>query len=101
MASVLRTFKGLEHRLELIREVNGVAYYDDSFSTTPETALEEGIGATGTDDSNLITPAIVNDSPILNNIAGVLQFADYMVSKYMYHPVYGRKAGSINPDTNQ
>lgn len=32
-------FKGLEHRLEFIREVDGVKYYDDSFSTTPETAI--------------------------------------------------------------
>ncbi len=36
---VLKTFSGLEHRLQLVREVNGVAYYDDSFSTTPETAI--------------------------------------------------------------
>ncbi|HSD98972.1 MAG TPA: UDP-N-acetylmuramoyl-L-alanine--D-glutamate ligase [Patescibacteria group bacterium] len=39
MAFVLRTFKGLEHRLELVREVEGVRYYDDSFSTVPETAI--------------------------------------------------------------
>lgn len=39
MAKVLRNFKGLEHRLELVREVRGVRYYDDSFSTTPETAI--------------------------------------------------------------
>ncbi len=39
IASVLRTFKGLEHRLELIATINGVRYYDDSFSTTPETAI--------------------------------------------------------------
>jgi UDP-N-acetylmuramoylalanine--D-glutamate ligase len=32
-------FKGLEHRLELVRKVNGVAFYDDSFSTEPETAI--------------------------------------------------------------
>lgn len=39
IAAVLRSFKGLEHRLELVREHNGVRYFDDSFSTTPETAI--------------------------------------------------------------
>lgn len=39
IADVLKTFKGLEHRLELVREIDGVRYYDDSFSTTPETAI--------------------------------------------------------------
>lgn len=37
--SVLTTFAGLEHRLEFVRELNGVQYYDDSFGTTPETAI--------------------------------------------------------------
>jgi UDP-N-acetylmuramoylalanine--D-glutamate ligase len=37
--AVLESFKGLEHRLELVAEVGGVKYYDDSFSTTPETAI--------------------------------------------------------------
>jgi len=36
---VLTTFSGLEHRLEFVREVNDVKYYDDSFGTTPETAM--------------------------------------------------------------
>ena len=35
----VRKFHGLEHRLELVREVNEVNFYDDSFSTTPETAI--------------------------------------------------------------
>jgi UDP-N-acetylmuramoylalanine--D-glutamate ligase len=39
IAYVLKNFKGLEHRLELISTINGVKYYDDSFSTTPETAM--------------------------------------------------------------
>lgn len=39
MVSVLKSFKGLEHRLELVRTIKGVRYYDDSFSTTPETAI--------------------------------------------------------------
>ncbi|MCX6817194.1 MAG: UDP-N-acetylmuramoyl-L-alanine--D-glutamate ligase [Candidatus Beckwithbacteria bacterium] len=33
------SFKGLEHRLELVREFKQVKFYNDSFSTTPETAI--------------------------------------------------------------
>jgi len=39
MRRVLTSFSGLPHRLELVRELNGVRYYDDSFGTTPETAI--------------------------------------------------------------
>jgi len=39
LRSVLTTFSGLEHRLEFVAEVDGVKYYDDSFGTTPETAM--------------------------------------------------------------
>lgn len=38
IVSILKQFKGLEHRLDLVRTVKGVRFYDDSFSTTPETA---------------------------------------------------------------
>ena len=31
----LRNFRGLPHRLEYLRELNGVKYYDDNFSTNP------------------------------------------------------------------
>lgn len=37
--SALTLFSGLEHRLEFVREVSGVSYYNDSFGTTPETAI--------------------------------------------------------------
>lgn len=37
--TVLISFTGLEHRLEFVREFDGVKYYDDSFGTTPETAV--------------------------------------------------------------
>ncbi len=35
----VKGFTGLEHRLELAGQVAGVRYYDDSFATTPETAI--------------------------------------------------------------
>lgn len=39
IAETAKTFKGLPYRLEFIQEVYGVKYYNDSFSTTPETAI--------------------------------------------------------------
>ena len=39
IAQAVKEFKGLEHRLEFVHEVSGVKYYNDSFSTTPETAI--------------------------------------------------------------
>lgn len=39
ISTVVKDFVGLEHRLELVRELNGVKYYNDSFSTVPETAI--------------------------------------------------------------
>lgn len=39
IVEVVKTFKGLEHRLEFVREISGVTYFNDSFSTTPETAI--------------------------------------------------------------
>lgn len=39
IGSALKSFSGLEHRLQLVRELDGVRYYDDSFGTAPETAM--------------------------------------------------------------
>jgi UDP-N-acetylmuramoylalanine--D-glutamate ligase len=36
MAEVARTFAGVEHRLELVRELRGARYYNDSIATSPE-----------------------------------------------------------------
>ncbi len=36
LRQVARTFKGVEHRLELVRVRNGVRWYNDSIATSPE-----------------------------------------------------------------
>lgn len=36
---VLKDFMGLPHRLEFVREVNGVKYYNDSFATGPPASI--------------------------------------------------------------
>jgi UDP-N-acetylmuramoylalanine--D-glutamate ligase len=38
LAKALRTFAGVPHRLELVREVNGVRFVNDSKATNPEAA---------------------------------------------------------------
>lgn len=38
MAQVARTFGGVAHRLELVRQLNGIAWYNDSIATAPERA---------------------------------------------------------------
>jgi UDP-N-acetylmuramoylalanine--D-glutamate ligase len=35
----ITTFKGLPHRIEFVRELNGVKYYDDSFASAPSATV--------------------------------------------------------------
>ena len=37
--SVIKSFRNLPYRLEFVREFNGVKFYNDSYSTTPETSM--------------------------------------------------------------
>ena len=39
MKRVAETFGGVEHRCELVREVNGVKYYNDSIASSPTRTL--------------------------------------------------------------
>ena len=43
MASIqhtIKTFQGLPHRLQLVGEFNGIRFYDDAISTTPDSTIE-------------------------------------------------------------
>ncbi|GAB6877446.1 UDP-N-acetylmuramoyl-L-alanine--D-glutamate ligase [Thermaerobacter litoralis] len=39
MAEAAAAFRGVEHRLELVRELDGVRYYNDSIATAPDRTL--------------------------------------------------------------
>ena len=39
IACAVQTFRGVAHRLELVAEVEGISYYNDSIATTPDRAL--------------------------------------------------------------
>ena len=39
MKKVAREFGGVEHRIEFVRELNGVRYYNDSIATSPTRAI--------------------------------------------------------------
>lgn len=39
IAQTISNFSGLKHRLEFIKKINGVSFYDDAISTTPESTL--------------------------------------------------------------
>ncbi|MFC1511078.1 UDP-N-acetylmuramoyl-L-alanine--D-glutamate ligase [Candidatus Margulisiibacteriota bacterium] len=39
VAKVLKTFPGIEHRIEYVRTINGVEFYNDSKATNPDSTL--------------------------------------------------------------
>lgn len=90
--STVESFAGVPYRLELIREVNGVSYYNDTTSTTP-TATIKALGAftspitliLGGDQKDLPTDGLINSlktTPNLKNIIilGSANIPDFITS---------------------
>lgn len=78
----LQTFSGLEHRIEFVREVDGVSYFDDSFATTPETSIaamqafsEPKVMILGGSDKGIPLDPIA-DEVVKNNVKQVIAIGD-------------------------
>ena len=90
----LQNFKGVEHRLEFVREINGVKWYNDSASTTPDKA-EAGIRAfdedvvliTGGSDKNI--SYVDYAKPILDKVSKLILFGQ--TKNKIYDAVMERK----------
>jgi len=39
IASTLKNFKGVEHRIEFVRKINGISFYNDSKATNPDSTI--------------------------------------------------------------
>jgi UDP-N-acetylmuramoylalanine--D-glutamate ligase len=79
ITKAVQEYKGLPHRLELVREVNGIKYFDDSFSTTPSSAAVameavkgEKIMILGGSDKGIAFDELA-DAVIANKIKAVIQ----------------------------
>ena len=77
----IASFSGVEHRLEFVREINGVKWYNDSVSSSPTRTIaglnsydEEIVLIAGGYDKNLDYTPIAK--PILNKVKTLILFGD-------------------------
>jgi len=95
----IATFKGIAHRLEFVREVNGIKYYNDTSATTPESAIF-GIEAfinpvvliCGGSDKNL------NMSPLVEKIAEKVKGVVFLKGKATEKIIIELERKFINSD---
>ena len=81
LESIISKIHGVPHRLELVREVNGIPWYNDSASTTPDKTLA-GIYAFDQDivliaggyDKNISYEPLAQ--PILDKVSKLILFGD-------------------------
>jgi UDP-N-acetylmuramoylalanine--D-glutamate ligase len=80
----LKTFKGLEHRLEYVGEYQGIHFYNDSIATIPEAAMAAVKSLPGT------------DTMILGGFDRMLDYTDlvsFLVQSQVMNFIFTGKAG--------
>lgn len=86
MAEVCTTFTGVEHRLELVRKVAGVSYYNDSIATSPQ----RGIAALRSFDQPIVLLAGGRGKGL-----PFQELARLIVQKVRYLVLFGEEAPAI------
>ena len=77
ISGVLKTFQGVEHRIEFVREIDGVKFYNDSKATNTDSAIK----ALETFDGHIILIAGGDDkmTDLTDFLKLVNERADYMI----------------------
>ena len=91
IAAALRSFKGLEHRLEFVGEHRGIRFYNDSLSTIPEAAIN-ALDALGSEVETLIIGG--NDRGVEYELLAQALLASE-VQVLILFPTTGRKVWEI------
>ena len=93
----IKAFKGVEHRLEFVRELDGVKWYNDSIGTSPSRTIaglnsfnERIVLIAGGYDKNLdYTPMV---KPILDKVTNLILMGG--TAKKIYNTVMRETAGT-------
>lgn len=81
LEKIIMNIKGVHHRLEFVRDINGVKWYNDSASTTPDKSLaginafeEDIVLIAGGYDKNISYEPLAK--PILDKVSKLILFGD-------------------------
>ena len=92
----INNFKGLEHRMELVGEYDGVIFYNDTIATVPEATI------------NCINTLGNVDTLIFGGMDRGINYDDFVkylrkssISNFICMPEVGNKLGKLLEDTNK
>lgn len=100
MAQAIRSFEAVPHRLEVVAEIDGVRYVNDSIASTPERTLagmrsfgEPIVLLLGGKDKNLPLDEMAQEA--LRRCAGIVFFG---AAGPLFEAAIEANAGSVSPD---
>jgi len=102
LENIIKEIKSVEHRLEFVRELDGVKWYNDSASTTPDKALagiyafdEDIVLIAGGYDKNISYESMAE--PILDKVSKLILFGNTKTKIYDAVMECSRRTGKNVP----